>query len=184
MQRHSTPSTFKSTSGTVQPTPSSGSSQTPRTPRKDKRKVWTGSAATSQSSEPLRASSAPGSTWGEHMRPPSRKRKKRLSRRRRGGGDYQGLGHGSSRSASAATNPSLATGTDPGDVSVDNSQEHVGSSARRHEPVFTLDIRTQNTRLVSARQRQEIYALNKEQGGWSCRRRHESWCGGHIYVTR
>lgn len=37
----------------------------------------------------------------------------------------------------------------------------MGSSARRHEPVFTLDIRTQNTRLVNGRQRQEIYALNR-----------------------
>ena len=29
------------------------------------------------------------------------------------------------------------------------------------DAVFALDVRTQNTRLVTARQRQEIYALNR-----------------------
>ena len=40
-------------------------------------------------------------------------------------------------------------------------RRHQSSSDEPREPVFILDVRTQNTRLVTPRQRQEIYALNR-----------------------
>ena len=45
-----------------------------------------------------------------------------------------------------------------GPNSSSNSRRRKPSSS---QPVFSLDIKTQNTRLVTARQRREIYALNR-----------------------
>ena len=55
--------------------------------------------------------------------------------------------------------PSGSSGS--GSSSTSGSSAKTGSHHVPKEPVFHTDIRTNNTRLVTPRQRQEIYALNR-----------------------
>ncbi len=81
--------------------------------------------------------------------------KKRLFRKRRLRASTASVAPASSTSTSSksASTPNLAT--------TSSARPHTRLRTEPREPVFILDVRTQNTRLVTPRQRQEIYALNR-----------------------
>lgn len=64
---------------------------------------------------------------------------------------------GSGRSGSSGSSSRGSSGTDS--AGSHGRFRRVGQENR--EPVFVLDVRTQNSRLVTSRQRQEIYSLNR-----------------------
>ena len=60
----------------------------------------------------------------------------------------------------SSSNSSSASNTSGTNLSSNQKNSFNGPNAPK-EPVFSTDIRTNNTRLVTPRQRQEIYALNR-----------------------